>query len=364
MREDPPIDVDALLQEMVRRDASDLHVTAGARPKLRVDGELRDSETEWIPTSADTARLASALLTERLRERFERDREADFVFEVEDLSRFRGNCFRQRGRVAVALRRIPSRIPRVDTLGLPLAAGRLVERPRGLILVTGPTGSGKSTTLAALVDKINRERRSHIVTIEDPIEFVHASRRCIVNQREIGADTKSFASALRHALRQDPDIVMIGELRDLETTRAALATAETGHLVLASLHTNSAAESVHRIVDIFPAHQQDQVRTLLAFVLEGVVTQVLLPRLRGGGRTVAAEILVCTPAVRAVIRDDKVHQIHSLMQAGKKHGMQTLNDALQKLYMSGEVSLEEAVQRSSDPGALLRAVGEPLPDDA
>jgi twitching motility protein PilT len=227
--------------------------------------------------------------------------------------------------------------------------------------VTGPTGSGKSTTLAAMVDKINKEEKGHIITIEDPIEFIHRHQNCVVNQREVGADTKSFKAALKYALRQDPDTILIGEMRDLETIAAALTIAETGHLVLATLHTNSAAESVNRIIDAFPSHQQAQVRAQLAFVLEGVITQTLVPRSKGKGRVVAAEVLICTPAIRAVIRDDKVHQIYSLMQAGKKHGMQTMNDALQYLYMKGDVTLEEALKRSGDPHELLRAVGEPVP---
>jgi twitching motility protein PilT len=229
--------------------------------------------------------------------------------------------------------------------------------------VTGPTGSGKSTTLAAMVDKINRERKGHIITVEDPIEFIHRHQQCVVNQREVGADTKTFAAALKYALRQDPDVILIGEMRDLETIAAALTIAETGHLVLATLHTNSAAESVNRIIDAFPSHQQAQVRAQLAFVLEGVITQSLLPRARGKGRVVASEVMICTPAIRAVIRDEKIHQIYSLMQAGKKHGMQTLNDALASLYLRGEVTLEEALKRSSDPTELLRSVGEPVPSE-
>ena len=244
---------------------------------------------------------------------------------------------------------------------LPPSVRKLAERPRGLVLVTGPTGSGKSTTLAAMLDKINRERYGHVITIEDPIEFIHRHKNCTVNQREVGSDTKSFKAALKYALRQDPDVILVGEMRDLETIESALTIAETGHLVLATLHTNSAAESVNRIIDAFPAHQQSQVRAQLAFVLEGVVTQTLLPRAKGKGRVVAAEVMMCTPAIRAVIRDEKVHQIYSLMQAGKKHGMQTMNNALESLYLQGEVTLEEALKRSGDPNELLKAVGEPAP---
>jgi twitching motility protein PilT len=236
---------------------------------------------------------------------------------------------------------------------------QLADRPRGLVLVKGPTGAGKSTTLAALVDKINRERRGHIITIEDPIEFIHKHKRCMVNQREVGADTGSFTSALKYALRQDPDIILIGEMRDLETISAALTIAETGHLVLATLHTNSAAESINRIIDTFPSHQQGQIRAQLAFVLEGVVTQMLLPKAKGRGRIAAAEIMICTPAIRAVIRDEKIHHIYSLMQAGKKHGMQTMNDAFQVLYMQGLITKDAALKGSADPNEFLRAVGEP-----
>ncbi len=280
---------------------------------------------------------------------------------MQNLSRFRGNAFKQRGCVALAIRQIPYDIQSVEKLGLPPIINKLAERPRGLVLVTGPTGSGKSTTLAAMLDKINKERKSHIITIEDPIEFIHRHQNSVVNQREVGADTKSFAAALKYALRQDPDVILIGEMRDLETISAALTIAETGHLVLATLHTNSAAESVNRIIDAFPSHQQPQVRAQLSFVLEGVVTQTLIPRAKGRGRVAASEVMMCTPAIRAVIRDEKIHQIYSLMQAGKKHGMQTMNDSLQMLYLKNEITLEEALKRSADPQELLRSVGETMP---
>lgn len=358
----PELSLRLLLQEMIQRGASDLHVTVGERPKIRVDGDLVNSQYPRNLAPKDTLALAYSILTENQKKRFETEDELDFSFGVQNLSRFRGNVYKQRGCVAMAIRQIPYEIHSVDKLGLPPIVSRLAEKPRGLVLVTGPTGSGKSTTLAAMLDKINRERKGHIITIEDPIEFIHRHQNCVVNQREVGADTTSFTAALKYALRQDPDIILIGEMRDLETISAALTIAETGHLVLATLHTNSAAESVNRIIDAFPSHQQAQVRAQLAFVLEGVVTQTLLPRARGKGRCVAAEIMICTPAIRAVIRDEKVHQIYSLMQAGKKHGMQTMNDALQVLYMRGEVTLEEALKRSPDPQELLRAVGEPGPD--
>jgi twitching motility protein PilT len=248
-------------------------------------------------------------------------------------------------------------------LGLPPVIARLAEKPRGLVLVTGPTGSGKSTTLAAMIDKINRERKGHILTVEDPIEFVHRHQGCIVNQREVGTDTKSFQSALKYALREDPDVVLVGEMRDLETIQAGLTIAETGHLALATLHTNSAAEAINRIIDVFPSHQQSQVRAQLAFVLEGIVTQTLLPKRSGSGRAMAAEILVVTPAIRALIRDDKIHQIYSMMQSGKKHGMQTLNDALYQLYLAKEVSEEECLRVTSDPTEFLRMIGKTAIDD-
>jgi len=351
----------ALLQEMISKGASDLHITVGERPKLRVDGDLEDASVKHVLTPKDTLKVAYSILTENQKKRFETEDELDFSFGVQNLSRFRGNVFKQRGCVAMAIRQIPYDIKGIDELGLPPSVRKLAERPRGLVLVTGPTGSGKSTTLAAMLDKINRERYGHVITIEDPIEFIHRHKNCTVNQREVGSDTKSFKAALKYALRQDPDVILVGEMRDLETIESALTIAETGHLVLATLHTNSAAESVNRIIDAFPAHQQSQVRAQLAFVLEGVVTQTLLPRAKGKGRVVAAEVMMCTPAIRAVIRDEKVHQIYSLMQAGKKHGMQTMNNALESLYLQGEVTLEEALKRSGDPNELLKAVGEPAP---
>lgn len=352
-----------LLREMIQRGASDLHMTVGACAKIRIDGEITDSTTRQVLAPRDTLSLAYSILTDNQKKRFETDDELDFSFGVQNLSRFRGNVYKQRGCVAMAIRQIPYEIIPLEKLGLPPIAHTLAERPRGLVLVTGPTGSGKSTTLAAMLDKVNRERKGHIITIEDPIEFIHRHQGCMINQREIGGDTQSFRAALKFALRQDPDVILVGEMRDLETISAALTIAETGHLVFATLHTNSAAESINRIVDAFPAHQQGQIRTQLAFVLEGVITQTLLPKAKGKGRVVAAEVMMCTPAIRAVIRDEKIHQIYSLMQAGKKHGMQTMNDALQMLYMKGEITLDEALKRSGDPNELLRAVGEPVPGE-
>lgn len=357
-----PISLRALLEEMIERNASDLHITAGERAKVRIDGGITSCALETVLTPKDTLQLAYSVLTEAQKKRFEMEDELDFSFGIQNLARFRGNVFKQRGCVSMVIRQIPFQIKTFEELGLPAVVARMAEKPRGLVLVTGPTGSGKSTTLAAMIDKINRERKGHIITVEDPIEFIHRHQGCIVNQREVGTDTKSFSNALKYALREDPDVILIGEMRDLETIQAALTIAETGHLAFATLHTNSAAESINRIIDVFPSHQQSQVRAQLAFVLEGIITQTLLPRARGYGRAMAAEVLVVTPAIRALIRDDKVHQIYSLMQSGKKFGMQTLNDALYALYVSREVTLEEALRVSGDPNELLRMTGHAMPD--
>jgi len=353
----------ALLEEMVSRNASDLHIVAGERPKLRVDGDITNSSSDFELTPKDTLQLAYSVLTEQQKKRFELEDELDFSFGIQNLARFRGNVFKQRGCVSMVVRQIPFAIKTFDQLGLPGSIAKMAEKPRGLVLVTGPTGSGKSTTLAAMIDKINRERKGHIITVEDPIEFIHKHQSCIINQREIGSDTKSFANALKYALREDPDIILVGEMRDLETIAATLTIAETGHLAFATLHTNSAAEAINRIIDVFPSHQQSQVRAQLAFVLEGIVTQTLLPKAQGKGRVMAAEILVVTPAIRALIRDDKVHQIYSSMQAGKKFGMQTLNDALYQLYMSREVTADECLRVSGDPTEFQRMIGQLDPAD-
>ena len=357
------VNLRALLEEMIERDASDLHVTAGERPKLRIDGDIQNSNVDVVLNPKDTLQIAYSVLTENQKKRFELEDELDFSFGIQNLARFRGNCFKQRGCVSMVIRQIPFTIKTFADLGLPPVIARMAEKPRGLVLVTGPTGSGKSTTLAAMIDKINKERKGHIITVEDPIEFIHRHQGCIVNQREIGTDTKSFHNALKYALREDPDVVLIGELRDQETIAAALTIAETGHLALATLHTNSAAEAINRIVDVFPAHQQSQVRTQLQFVLEGVVTQTLLPKAKGRGRAMAAEILVITPAIRALIKDNKIEQIKGMMQAGKKYGMQTLNDALYQLYMSREVAVEECLRVSGDPNEFLRMIGQPPLED-
>jgi len=346
-----------LLEEMIERGASDLHITAGERPKLRVDGDITSSNIEVMLQPKDTLQLAYSVLTENQKKRFEMEDELDFSFGIQNLARFRGNCFKQRGCVSMVIRQIPFNIKTFEQLNLPKVIADLSDRPRGLILVTGPTGSGKSTTLAAMLDKINKEMKGHMITIEDPIEFIHKHQSCIVNQREVGSDTKSFQAALKYALRQDPDVVLIGEMRDLETIQAGLTIAETGHLAFATLHTNSAAEAINRIIDVFPSHQQAQVRAQLAFCLEGIVTQTLLPKLGGKGRAMAAEILVVTPAIRALIRDDKIHQIYSMMQSGKKYGMQTMNDGLYQLYMSKAVALEDVLRASHDQAELMRMIG-------
>ncbi|HEU5465340.1 MAG TPA: type IV pilus twitching motility protein PilT [Gemmatimonadales bacterium] len=353
----------ALLEEMIEKDASDLHIVAGECPKIRVDGDIVSASGSEVLTPKDTLSLAYSVLTENQKKRFETENELDFSFGIQNLARFRGNCFKQRGCVSLVIRQIPFNVKTFDDLGLPPIIAKLTEKPRGLVLVTGPTGSGKSTTLAAMIDKINKEMKGHIITVEDPIEFIHRHQSCIVNQREVGTDTNSFQAALKYALRQDPDVVLVGEMRDLDTIQAALTIAETGHLAFATLHTNSAAETINRVIDVFPSHQQSQIRAQLAFVLEGVLTQTLLQRAKGRGRIMAAEIMVCTPAIRALIRDDKVHQIESSMQAGKKYGMQTLNDALYQLYMAREVAKEECLRVSSNPNEFLRQIGEPPMDD-
>jgi len=342
------INLRSLLEEMIERDASDLHITAGERAKLRVDGDIVNSKNDYVLSPKDTLQIAYSVLTEQQKKRFEMEDELDFSFGIQGLARFRGNCFKQRGCVSMVMRQIPISIKTFQDLNLPPVIARMAEKPRGLVLVTGPTGSGKSTTLAAMIDKINRERKGHIITVEDPIEFIHKHQGCIINQREVGTDTKTFANALKYALREDPDVLLIGEMRDLETIQAALTIAETGHLAFATLHTNSAAEAINRIIDVFPSHQQSQVRAQLAFVLEGIITQTLLPKRSGRGRAMAAEILVVTPAIRSLIRDDKVHQIYSTMQTGQeKAGMQTMNQSLATLYQKRLITLEAAMNASS-----------------
>ena len=346
-----------LLKKMIELGGSDLHLTTNTAPQVRVDGELRTLESYRVLTSADTKQLAYSVLTDAQKHRFEETLELDFSFGVKGLSRFRANLFNQRGAVGAVLRAIPYEIKSFDTLGLPPVVSKLCDKPRGLILVTGPTGSGKSTTLAAMIDKINRERHEHILTIEDPIEFLHAHKSCLVNQREVGADTRGFAEALRTALRQDPDVVLVGEMRDLETIESALRIAETGHLTFATLHTNSAASTINRIIDVFPSEQQAQVRAQLSLVLEGIMCQALLPKASGSGRAMALEILVPNSAIRNLIREDKVHQIYSMMQTGQeKYGMQTFNQSLATLYHKRLISMEVALQRSSNPDELRELI--------
>ena len=348
-----------LLKLMVEKGASDLHITTGTPPQIRIRGSLYPLDMPPLKPQ-DTKQLCYSILTEAQKHRFEEDMEVDLSFGIKGLARFRVNMFVQRGAVAGVFRMIPYEIQSIETLGLPPVVGTLTQLPRGLVLVTGPTGAGKSTTLAALLDKINKERHGHIVTIEDPIEFVHKHQGCIVNQREIGSDTKGFSNALKYILRQDPDVVFIGEMRDLETMQAALTTAETGHLVFATLHTNSAVQTINRVIDAFPSHQQSQVRAQLAFVLEAVIAQQLIPKLDGTGRALAVEFMISTPAIRNLIREDKIHQIYSQMQVGQsKHGMQTMNQSLLSLFLRKQISLDDALGWSSDPEELRQMISSP-----
>ncbi|HEV8523787.1 MAG TPA: type IV pilus twitching motility protein PilT [Terriglobales bacterium] len=345
-----------LLKKMVDMEGSDLHVTTNSPPQVRVHGHLTPLDMPPL-TAAETKQLAYSVLTDAQKHRFEENLELDFSFGLKGLARFRGNIFNQRGATAAVFRVIPYEIKSFQHLGLPGVVSRLCEKPRGLILVTGPTGSGKSTTLAAMLDKINCERHDHIITIEDPIEFVHSHKSCLVNQREVHSDTKSFSSALRAALREDPDVVLIGEMRDLETIESALRIAETGHLTFGTLHTNSAASTINRIIDVFPSHQQSQIRAQLSLVLEGILCQALLPKAGGHGRVMAMEILVPNAAVRNLIREDKIHQVYSAMQSGQdKFGMQTFNQSLATLYMNKQISLETALQRSSTADELQEMI--------
>lgn len=344
-----------LLHMMFEKGASDLHLTPGSSPVLRLDGNITPLEMPKL-TPEECQSLIYAVLTDEQKEKFERENELDLAFGLQDIGRVRMNVFREKGAVAAALRNIPSRIPSFEELQLPAAISQVVKLPKGLVLVTGPTGSGKSTTLASMVDYINVNRRGHIVTIEDPIEFVHTHKGCIVNQREVGSDTFTFADALRRVLRQDPDVILIGEMRDLETIQAALTIGETGHLVFGTLHTTDAIQSINRIVDVFPPHQQTQVRTQLSFVLQAVFSQQLLPRSYGGGRVLAAEILIPTVAVRNLIREEKIHQIYSLIQTGTEYGMQTFNQSLYNLYMKQIVTYNEIFTRTMDPKELQRMI--------
>jgi twitching motility protein PilT len=346
-----------LLKAMIEKGASDLHITTSSPPQLRIDGKLHPLKMPPLSAS-ETKQLCYSILTDAQKHRFEEHNELDLSFGVRGLSRFRANVFMQRGAVAGAFRAIPFKIMTFEELGLPRVVSELSRKPRGLVLVCGPTGSGKSTTLASIIDRINQDRSEHIVTVEDPIEYLHPHKGCVVNQREVGSDTKSFKNALKYILRQDPDVVLIGEMRDLETIEAALTVAETGHLAFATLHTNSAVQTIHRIVDVFPPYQQAQVRAQLSFVLEGVLCQALLPRASGPGRTLALEVMVPNPAIRNLIREDKIHQIYSQMQVGQdKFGMQTFNQSLAMLAQRRMITLEEATGRSSDPEELRGMLG-------
>ncbi len=344
-----------LLKRLVDLEGSDLHLATNTAPMVRVHGELKPLELPPL-TAADTKQLAYSVLTDGQKHRLEEDLELDFSFGMKGLARFRGNIFHQKGAVGAVFRVIPMDIRGFDQLNLPAVVAKLCEKPRGLILVTGPTGSGKSTTLAAMIDRINTTDHGHILTIEDPIEFVHQHKTCLVNQREVLADTKGFQNALRSALRQDPDVVLIGEMRDLETIESALRIAETGHLTFGTLHTNSAASTINRVVDVFPAHQQAQIRAQLSLVLEGILCQSLLPKV-GGGRCMAMEILVPNPAIRNLIREDKIHQIYSSMQTGQdKYGMQTFNQSLLSLYLNKKISQTTAMNASSMPEELTEMI--------
>jgi twitching motility protein PilT len=341
-----------LLKTMVEASGTDLHVTTNSPPQIRVHGKL--TPLQMPPLSApETKRLAYSVLTDAQKHRFEEDWELDFSFGVKGLARFRANVFNQRGAVGAAYRTIPYEIKTCKDLGLPEIVDTIADKPRGLVLVTGPTGSGKSTTLAAMIDRINETRPEHILTIEDPIEYLHPHKRALINQREVHADTHSFSNALRSALREDPDVVLVGEMRDLETIELGLRIAETGHLTFATLHTNSAAQTINRVIDVFPAHQQSQIRAQLSLIMEGVLCQALLPTKSGAGRALAQEVLVPNPAIRNLIREDKVHQIYSSMQTGQlKYGMQTFNQSLAALYFGDKITLETAMGRSSLPEEL------------
>ena len=357
-----------LLKAMVEKGASDLHITTGSAPQLRIDGKLVPLKTGAL-SPVETKQLCYSILTDAQKHKFEEESELDLSFGVKGLSRFRANVFMQRGAVAGAFRTIPFKILSFQELGLPPIVTEMAKKPRGLILVTGPTGSGKSTTLASIIDKINTDRHEHIITIEDPIEYLHPHKNCIVNQREVGADTQGFKKALKHILRQDPDVVLIGEMRDLETIEAALVISETGHLAFGTLHTNSCVQTINRILDVFPPHQQPQVRAQLSFVLEGVMTQNLLPRANGPGRVLVLEVMIPNAAIRNLIREDKVHQIYSQMQMGQqKFGMQTFNQSLAVLVGKKLVAVEEALGRSSDPdelrNMLMSGQGTPRPQTA
>jgi twitching motility protein PilT len=344
------------LFDAIRMEASDLHVTAGLPPMVRINGKVQP--LDYPPLTPNVTReLIYDILTGDQRQRLENDWELDFSYSLPRTARFRVNVYFQRGSLGAAFRAIPEVIKSINELGLPAAVEDMTEKPRGLVLVTGPTGSGKSTTLAAMIDKINETRSEHIMSVEDPIEFLHSHKKCIVNQREVNQDTKSFAQALKHVLRQDPDVILVGEMRDLETISLAVTAAETGHLVFGTLHTQDTPQTVDRVIDVFPPHQQHQVRAQLANALQGIITQTLIPSIDGRGRVVACEVLVPTPGVRNLIREAKNHQIYSAMQTGGKFGMQTMDAALVELVRKALITQEEAEKRSSNPEELRRLAG-------
>ena len=349
-------DLRELLEEVLARDASDLHLTVGVPPTLRIHGSLTPMEGDLL-TSDDTRELIYSIMSDEQRKDLETDLECDFAYSVPGKARFRVNAYFQRGSVGAAFRLIPLEIRTIRELGLPLILEHLAVKPRGLVLVTGPTGSGKSTTLAAIIDQVNCCSQVHVITIEDPIEYLHAHKRSVIEQREVGSDTRSFSSALRHVLRQDPDVILVGEMRDLETISAALTAAETGHLVFATLHTQDAAQTVDRIIDVFPPHQQQQVRVQLAGSFQGIVSQQLLPRSDAMGRAVACEVLLATPGIRNLIREGKTHQIATAMQTGSQHGMVTMDRALADMYKRGIITLETAQQRAISTDDFRTLIG-------
>jgi len=348
------LDINVLLKKLIDKDSSDLHISANYRPKMRVDEKLIDADDDVL-SPADTKKFAYEMLTKEQIEIFEREKELDFSLEMKGLCRFRVNVFIQRGNVGVAIRLIPFEIMSFEECGLPAGVMQnLCRKPKGLVLVTGATGTGKSTSISAMVDFINSERECHIITIEDPIEFVFQNKKAIIDQREVHHDTHSFVAALKHVLRQDPDVILIGEMRDLETIESALIIAETGHLVFATLHTSDSVQTINRVIDVFPSHQQQQIRTQLSFVLTAVMAQLLIPKKTPPGRVLATEILIATPAVRALIRESKIHQIYSQIQTGQREGMSTMNQALAELYKKGVISYDDAFARSSDPSELAK----------
>jgi twitching motility protein PilT len=351
------LDFADLLLEVIERNASDLHLAAGARPTVRVRGQLQPLENYDVLTTEQTREIIYSILTNDQRQRLETEWQLDFAYAIPGRARFRVNAYYQRAAIGAAFRLIPFSIKTVDELGLPSVLHDLAKRPRGFVLVTGPTGSGKSTSLAAVVDEINATRQEHIMTIEDPIEFLHGHKRCIVNQREIGSDAHSFADGLKAALRQDPDVILVGEMRDLETIHTALTAAETGHLVFATLHTQDTPQTIDRIIDVFPAEQQQQVRVQLSVALQGIITQQLLPTADGAGRIAACEVLLATPAIRNLIREGKTHQIYSSLQTGANVGMQTMDAALVTLVRLGKITQQLAESRSSTPDELRRLLG-------